>query len=107
MRTRAAALGGSRRVSVPATTSPAHHARRLRAAQAGPLTGIVAQVLLLAALAPIVAPSGVGLGAAGWTVGLTCGVIMNGALARGLSNHRSDGFGPADWVTLARATLAV
>jgi phosphatidylglycerophosphate synthase len=71
------------------------------------LTGIVAQVLLLAALARIVAPSGVGLGAAGWTVGLTCGVIMNGALARGLSNHRSDGFGPADWVTLARATLAV
>ena len=32
---------------------------------------------------------------------------MNAALARGLSHYRSDRLGPADWVTLARATLAV
>ena len=32
---------------------------------------------------------------------------MNAALARGLSRHHSDRLGPADWVTLARATLAV
>ena len=71
------------------------------------MTGIIAQVLLIAALAEVVARSGVGLGAAGWVVGLTCGVITNAALARGLANRRSEGLGPADWVTLARATLAV
>ncbi len=77
------------------------------AVQAGPVIGIIAQVLLIAALAEIVALSGVGLGAAGWVVGVACGVIANAALARGLSNYRYDRLGPADWVTLARATLAV
>ena len=74
----------------------------MRAVQAGPATGLIAQVLLLAALAGTV-----GLGGAGWVVGVACGVITNAALARGLSRHRSDRLGPADWVTLARATLAV
>src|SRR5919201_6694525 len=62
----------------------------VRGAIAGPVTGMIAQVLLLAALAAIVAAKGVGLGAAGWVVGLTCGVVTNGALARGLSTYRSD-----------------
>jgi phosphatidylglycerophosphate synthase len=61
----------------------------------------------IAALAGIVALSGVGLGAAGWVVGVTCGVITNVALARGLSRYQCDRLGPADWVTLARATLAI
>jgi phosphatidylglycerophosphate synthase len=74
---------------------------------AAPVTGIIAQVLLIAALAGIVALSGVGLTAAGWVVGITCGVIANAALARGLSNYRVERLGPADWVTLARATLVV
>ena len=74
----------------------------MRAVQAGPATGLIAQVLLLAALAGTV-----GLGAAGWVVGVRCGVIANAALARGLSRYGSDRLGPADWVTLARATLAV
>ena len=74
----------------------------VRAVQAGPATGLIAQVLLLGALAGTI-----GLGGAGWVVGVTCGVIMNAALARGLARHRSDRLGPADWVTLARATLAV
>ena len=34
-------------------------------------------------------------------------MITNAALARGLSHYRTDRLGPADWVTLARATLAV
>ena len=34
-------------------------------------------------------------------------MITNAALARGLSRYRCDRLGPADWVTLARATLAV
>ena len=74
----------------------------MRAVQAGPVTGLIAQVLLLAALAGTV-----GLSGAGWVVGVTCGVITNAALARGLSRYRVDRLGPADWVTLARATLAV
>ena len=59
---------------------------------AGPLTGLAAQVLLLAALAETV-----GLRTGGWVVGLTCGVIMNLALAQGLSHHRCKGLRAADW----------
>ena len=79
----------------------------MRAVQAGPLTGMIAQVLLIAALAWIVGLSDATLGGAGWVAGLACGVIANTALARGVSNSRSSRLGPADWVTLARATLAV
>jgi phosphatidylglycerophosphate synthase len=74
----------------------------VRAAHAGPAIGLIAQVLLLAALAETV-----GLGGAGWVVGITCGVIANTALALGISSYGSDRLSPADWVTLARATLAV
>src|SRR5205814_700722 len=49
----------------------------------------------------------VGLGRAGWVVGATCGVIVDAALARSLLRDRSERLGPAGWVTLARATLAV
>lgn len=63
---------------------------------------MIAQVLLIAALAEVIA-----LGAAGWVAGVACAAITNAALARGLSKYRSDRLGPADWVTLARATLAV
>ena len=68
----------------------------------GPVIGLAAQVLLLAALAATV-----GLGLAGWLVGLACGVAMDAALAFGLLRDRSERIGPAGWVTLARATLAV
>jgi phosphatidylglycerophosphate synthase len=68
---------------------------------------MIAQVLLIAGLAVTVGLSGAGLSPAGWGVGLTCGVITNAALARGLSYYRADRLRPADWVTLARATLAV
>jgi phosphatidylglycerophosphate synthase len=74
----------------------------VRAVQALPVTGVIAQVLMGAALAGTV-----GLSGAGWVVGVTCGVIMNAALARGILRYRPDRLGPADWVTLARATLAV
>ena len=77
-------------------------ARTPAAIKGGPLAGLTAQMLLLAALAGTV-----GLGAGAWLVGLTCGAMMNAALARGLSRHRSEGLGAADWVTLARASLAV
>jgi phosphatidylglycerophosphate synthase len=78
---------------------------RPAAVHAGPATGLIAQVLLLSALAGAVGLSGGHLSHAGWLVGLSCGVVMNAALARGLSHYRSDGLSPADWVTLARGTL--
>jgi phosphatidylglycerophosphate synthase len=71
-------------------------------AHVGPLCGLVFQTLLLAALAGTV-----WLSRAGWLVGVTCGVIIDAALARGLSHHRLDRLSPAGWVTLARASLAV
>jgi phosphatidylglycerophosphate synthase len=74
----------------------------VRASQAGPAIGLIAQVLLLAALAATV-----GLGAAGWIVGLACAAIMAAALARGLARRRGERLGPASRLTLARATLAV
>jgi phosphatidylglycerophosphate synthase len=79
----------------------------MRTAQTAPVTALIAQVLLLAALAVAVGLGGTGLSPAAWTVGVACGVITNTALARGLSHYRADRLGPADWVTLARATLAV
>ena len=57
-------------------------------------------MLLLAVLAGTA-----GLGAAGWIVGVACAVTMAAALARGSRAVRR--LGPASWVTLARATLAV
>jgi phosphatidylglycerophosphate synthase len=72
---------------------------------AGPMAGIIAQVLLIAALGEAVALSGVGLSPAGWVVGVTYGVVTNLTLAHGLTHYRSKRLSPADWVTLARATL--
>jgi phosphatidylglycerophosphate synthase len=74
----------------------------MRAVQAFPVTGVIAQVMMGAALAGTV-----GLSGAGWVVGVTCGVIMNAALASGVLRYRPHRLGPGDWVTLARATLAV
>ncbi len=65
-------------------------------------TGIVAQVAMVAALAATI-----GLSAAGWVVGVACAAVMNAALIRGVRRYRTNRLSPADWVTLARATLAV
>jgi phosphatidylglycerophosphate synthase len=77
-------------------------ATRVRPAQAGPAAGLIAPVLLLTVLTVTV-----GLGAAGRVVGLACAVTMSVALARGVARAGGDRLGPASWVTLARATLAV
>jgi phosphatidylglycerophosphate synthase len=66
----------------------------------GPTIGIGAQTVLLAILAATV-----GLGAAGWVVGVTYGVVTFAALSWGLHRAGPTAFGPADWVTLTRATL--
>ena len=72
------------------------------AAHAGPVAGLVAALVLIAALAGTI-----GLSTFGWVVGLTCGVLVNAALASGLSRYGVDRLSVADWVTLARATLTV
>jgi hypothetical protein len=78
----------------------------MRIAQAGPVTGMVAQLLLVAGLAGAVALTGAGLSPAGWVAGIGCAAIVNAALARGLHRYRHR-MAPADWVTLGRATLGV
>ena len=70
--------------------------------QAGLAVGLIAQLVLLAALA-----RSVGLSSGGWIAGVTCGAIIDVALGYGLFRYRAERLAPADWVTLARATLAV
>ena len=72
----------------------------MRTVQTGPVVGLIGQTVLLAALA---ATSG--LSGSGWVVGITCGVVTNASLARGLARYGTGGLGPADRVTLTRATL--
>jgi phosphatidylglycerophosphate synthase len=70
--------------------------------QLGPLAGLGGALLFLTVLARTV-----GLGGAGWLIGLASGLTLNVALARALGLDRSARLGPAGWVTLLRATLAV
>ncbi|MEA2286244.1 MAG: hypothetical protein QOJ21_2287, partial [Solirubrobacteraceae bacterium] len=58
--------------------------------QAVPATGLIAQMLLLGALAGTT-----GLGAAGWVVGVACAVTMAAALARSLARAPRERLGPA------------
>ena len=66
----------------------------------GPVTGLIAALVLLGALAGTV-----GLTVTGWVVGIGCAVTTTIALNRGLAHYHRDRLGPADWVTLTRATL--
>ena len=65
-----------------------------------PAIGLIAQLVLLTILATTV-----DLGAAGWVTGVGYGLIMWAALTQGLHNVGLRALGPADWVTLTRATL--
>jgi len=76
--------------------------RALLRAAPGPLAGAAAQLLLLATLAHTV-----GLGSAGWIVGGASGLVLDTALARALWRDPTERLGPAGWVTLTRASLAV
>ena len=69
--------------------------------QAGPLLGLVAQLALLLGL-----DATTGLGVRGWVTGLTCALVLDAALARGITRTPTQRLGPADRVTLVRATLA-
>ncbi|MGO4385604.1 CDP-alcohol phosphatidyltransferase family protein [Specibacter sp. RAF43] len=72
----------------------------MRSVQSGPIVGLSSQLALLPVLALTV-----GLGAPGWGAGIVYALAANAALARGLARRGAGGFGPADWVTLVRATL--
>jgi phosphatidylglycerophosphate synthase len=58
--------------------------------------GVIAQFVLLGVLWALV-----GLGAVGWLTGAVCGIAVGGVLLR----SRKPALGPADKVTLSRATL--
>jgi phosphatidylglycerophosphate synthase len=79
----------------------------MRRIRTGPASGLIAQVLLFTAFAGTVVLGGGDLGPSGWVVGVSCGVITNASLARGRVRYRADRLRPADWITLARAGLAV
>ena len=66
----------------------------------GVIVGLIGQVALLVALAATV-----GLATAGWVVGLAYGSITFVVLTFGMHRTGVQEFGPADRVTLARATL--
>jgi phosphatidylglycerophosphate synthase len=70
--------------------------------QVGPAAGLLGTVLILTVLARTV-----GIGGAGWLVGLVSGLALNLTLARALWRDPSAGLGWASWITLTRATLAV
>lgn len=72
----------------------------MSAVRSGPFLGLISQVVLLVAVAGTV-----GLTVSGWLVGIACGVGTNVALARGLNRYGAAALGPADRVTLVRATL--
>jgi phosphatidylglycerophosphate synthase len=66
----------------------------------GPVIGLIVQLVLLAGLAATV-----GLGVAGWLAGVMYGAVTCAALTWGLHRSGAVGLGPADRVTLTRATL--
>ncbi|MGQ5261234.1 CDP-alcohol phosphatidyltransferase family protein [Micromonospora sp. ZYX-F-536] len=68
--------------------------------RSGPMIGLGAQLVVLAALAATV-----GLGGAGWLVGTGYAVVTCIALSRGLRQAGASRLGPADRVTLTRAVL--
>jgi len=66
----------------------------------GPVIGLIVQVIVLATLAATV-----GLGVAGWLLGVGYGLATCAALTHGLYRSGKVALGPADRVTLGRATL--
>ncbi len=101
-----ATLGTPPRDPALSTTGLSRPGGKARRVQRGLLSGMIAQLLLGTALLGTVSLSGNGLSAAGWVVGITGGVLTRWGWRAALSHFRTDRLTPADWVTLARATLA-
>ncbi len=72
----------------------------MRTVRTGPALGLLVQAVLLATLAVTV-----GLGAAGWLAGIAYGAVTCAGLTGGMRRSGQPELGPADRVTLTRATL--
>ncbi len=72
----------------------------MRTVQVGPVIGLTGQIALLSVLAGTV-----GLGFAGWLVGIACGLTTTVVLSNGLSRSDAAALGAANRVTLTRAVL--
>jgi phosphatidylglycerophosphate synthase len=72
----------------------------VRIVRADPVIGLILQVTVLTILAVTV-----GVDSTGWLVGFAVGVVTCAGLGHGLRRAGSTALGPADWVTLLRATL--
>ncbi len=72
----------------------------MQTVRTGPVIGLIVQVVLLTALAGTV-----GLGVSGWLAGLAYGVVLCATLTRAMYRSGAVALGPADRVTLGRATL--
>ncbi len=94
------------RASYPGTADPTGDQRAARPIEVGLVVALIVPGLLITAVAGIASFSGAGPGAPGWAVGITCGAVTSLGLARARSHFGADRLTPADWVTLARATLA-
>jgi hypothetical protein len=101
-----ARLAPPARASYPRTAGPTGDRREARLVEAGLVVAMIVPVLLVTAVSGLVSLSGPGLTASGWVVGITCGAVTSLGLARARSRFGADRLTPADWVTLARATLA-
>ncbi|WP_432975076.1 CDP-alcohol phosphatidyltransferase family protein [Dactylosporangium sp. CA-233914] len=67
----------------------------------GPLTGLIFHCAVLGVLSGTV-----GLGTAGWLIGLASGIVTYLALGYALQRSGAEVFGAANWVTMTRAGLA-
>ena len=72
----------------------------MRSVRLDPAIGMIVQLVLLTILSTTV-----DLAVAGWVTGIAYGLIMWAVLTRGLHQVGLRGLGPANWVTLTRATL--
>lgn len=73
----------------------------MRAVQQGVFGAMAGQIAVTVAL-----DLTVGVRTLGWVIGVSVGVATSALLARGMVNHRTQVLGPADRVTLVRASLA-
>ena len=76
------------------------HGEEMISLRHGPQIGLLVQALVLACISLTV-----GLSLSGWIVGMAYGVVMAVGLSRGLARSGAQRIGPANWVTLTRATL--
>jgi phosphatidylglycerophosphate synthase len=72
----------------------------VRTVRTGPVAGLIGQIVLFAALTGTV-----GLGVAGWLAGMAYAAVLCAALSRGMHRSGTASLGPADRVTLTRASL--